>query len=279
VSENGFVLTNRHVAAGWLIPFEDVGQDLSDYGLVYPYAYNPRNRKDKVVRVDLRSSAIQELTNWFPEDGAYVFDPNRPVVIGGGTQVAGDMGNARVFNGRNDLLEVRFPGNSMSLQANFVRASTASDVALIKIDAPQQLRAVELATNDRVDVGDRTFVLGYPAVSEKAYVVTQNNEAGARQTRAEFIPEPTLTEGIVSHLGAVQQASSGVTVHAKLDDAFQLSINSTGSGNSGGPVFNDRGHVIGLYTYGRESGGARVSFAVPIKYGRDLLQLQRANAN
>jgi serine protease Do len=121
-------------------------------------------------------------------------------------------------------------------------------------------------------------VLGYPAVSEKAYVVTQNNEAGARQTRAEFVPEPTLTEGIVSHLGAVQQAS-GVTVHAKLDDAFQLSINSTGSGNSGGPVFNDHGHVIGLYTYGRENGGARVSFAVPIKYGRDLLQLQRANAN
>jgi serine protease Do len=278
VSDNGFILTNRHVAAGWLIPFEDLGQDVADYGLVYPYAYNPRNGKDKVVRADLRSSAIQELTNWFPEDGAYVFDPNRPVVIGGGTQLAGDMGNARVFNGRNDLLEVRFPGNSMSLQANLVRASTASDVALIKIDAPQQLRPVELATNDRVDVGDRTFVLGYPAVSEKAYVVTQNNEAGARQTRAEFIPEPTLTEGIVSHLGAVQQAS-GVMVHAKLDDAFQLSINSTGSGNSGGPVFNDRGHVIGLYTYGRENGGARVSFAVPIKYGRDLLQLQRANAN
>jgi serine protease Do len=279
VSENGFILTNRHVAAGWLIPFEDVGQDLSDYGLVYPYAYNPRDKKQKVERVDLRSSAIQELTNWFPEDGAYVFDANRPVKIGGAEQIAGDMGNARVFNGRNDLLEVRFPGNKMSLQANLVRASNESDVALIKIDAPQQLRAMELATDDRVDVGDRTFVLGYPAVSEKAYVITQNNEAGARQTRAEFIPEPTLTEGIVSHLGAVQQASSGATVHAKLDDAFQLSINATGAGNSGGPVFNDRGHVIGLYTYGRESGGARVSFAVPIKYGRDLLQLQRANAN
>jgi serine protease Do len=279
VSETGFILTNRHVAAGWLIPFEDVGQNLSDYGLVYPLAYNPRNRKEKVVRADLRSSAIQELTKWFPEDGAFVFDANRPIpLIGGGTQTAGDMGNARVFNGRDDLLEVRFPGNSMSLQATFVRASTVSDAALIKIDAPQQLRAVELATNDRVDVGDRTFVLGYPAVSEMAYVVTQNNEAGARQNRREFIPEPTLTEGIVSHLGAVQQAS-GTAVHATLDDAFQLSINSTGSGNSGGPVFNDRGHVIGLYTYGRDYGGARVSFAVPIKYGRDLLQLQRANAN
>ncbi len=279
VGDNGFILTNKHVAAGWMIPFENIGQDQSTYGLVYPYAFNPRDRKEKVEKVDLNSSVFKDLTEWYPEDGAYVFDANRPIVIGGGTQVAGDIGNARVFNGRDELLEVRFPGNRMSLQATLVRASTDSDAALIKIDAPQKLKAVELATDDKVEVGDRAFVLGYPAVSEKTYVITQSSEAGVSQTRLELVPEPTLTEGIVSHLGAPEHDQGGGKVRGSLDDAFQLSINSTGAGNSGGPVFNDRGHVIGLFTYARDVGGARVSFAVPIKYGRDLLQLQRSGSN
>lgn len=281
VSPNGFILTNRHVASGWLIPYDDVGQNMDPpppYGMLYTLITDPKKQKPKAVPISLNSDDVRELTEWFPENGAPVFDPNVPVLIGGGIQTAGEMGNARVFDGRNDSLEVRFPGNQMSLQANFVRASTESDVALIKIDAPQQLTAMELATDDQVGVGDRTFVLGYPAVSEKAYVVTENKELGIAQERREFIPEPTLTEGIVSHLGAVQQ-KQGTKVQASFDDAFQLSINTTGQGNSGGPVFNDRGHVIGLFTYARERGGARVTFAVPIKYGRDLLQLQRANAN
>lgn len=279
VSDNGFILTNRHVAAGWMIPFEHVGEDQSSYGYVFPYNYNPKNRKEKVEKVALNSSVFSDLKEWYPENGAYVFDANRPIVIGGGTQVAGDMGNARVFNGRDEVLEVRFPGNRMSLTATLVRASTDSDAALIKIEAPQHLRAVELALEDKVGVGDRAFVLGYPAVSEKTYVITQSSEAGVNQARVELVPEPTLTEGIVSHLGAPQHDQGSTKVRSTLDDAFQLSINSTGAGNSGGPVFNDRGHVIGLFTYGRDIGGARVSFAVPIKYGRDLLQLQRAGAD
>jgi serine protease Do len=53
-----------------------------------------------------------------------------------------------------------------------------------------------------------------------------------------------------------------------------MSINSTGAGNSGGPIFNSRGKVIGLFTYGISAGGANTSGAIPIKYGRDLLRAQ-----
>lgn len=285
VGEDGFILTNKHVAAGWLIPYDDVGQSLSDYGMVYPYGFDPRVRnKEKPVRVSLDDSAIRSLKRWNPEEGAYVFDANRSVVIGGGTKIAGDIGDARIFIGRDDLLEVRFPGNRMSMQANFVRASTDADAALIKIDAPQKLRAVQLATDEKVEVGDVAFVLGYPGVSEETIAITQSHEAGRDQSRAEIVPEPSLTEGIVMKLGEPDQPqrvsanASAATLLGTLGDAFQLSINSTGHGNSGGPVFNDKGRVIGLYTYGRDMAGARVSFAVPIKHGYALLQPQRANA-
>jgi S1-C subfamily serine protease len=55
-----------------------------------------------------------------------------------------------------------------------------------------------------------------------------------------------------------------------------MSINSTGAGNSGGPVFNEKGQVIGLFTYGASrQGDASVTFAVPIRHGRQLLNPQR----
>jgi S1-C subfamily serine protease len=65
-----------------------------------------------------------------------------------------------------------------------------------------------------------------------------------------------------------------------MGDTYQMSINSTGAGNSGGPVFNTNGKVIGLFTYGRSfAGDATVTYAVPIRHGRALLNPQRSTAN
>jgi S1-C subfamily serine protease len=56
-----------------------------------------------------------------------------------------------------------------------------------------------------------------------------------------------------------------------MGDVYQLTVNSTGSGNSGGPVFNDRGEVVAIFYAGRAYGGAQVTFAVPIRYALALL--------
>src|SRR5262249_19345196 len=150
-------------------------------------------------------------------------------------------------------------------QASFVRASNDADAALIKVDAPQSLKPVEIATDDRLEVGDKVIVLGYPAVSPDTIARVTSVENTRISERSEFVPEPTVTEGIISLLGQPYRREGEITLVGSMGDAYQMSINSTGAGNSGGPVFNTKGQVIGLFTY--QSRGKEVTFGVPIRHG------------
>jgi len=281
VGDQGFIFTNKHVAAGWMLPYSDIGQgpkNPNNIGLVFPYRMQfPKNKQEKnqflkneFIR-PLSSDELTALQNWVPEEGALVFDP------GSATYIGGDVDNRRVFIGRDEVLDVRFPGNRMSMASSLVRASTDADVALIKVEAAQGLKVAELSHDDKLEVGEKVIVLGYPGVSEKTYIVMETRENGRSSRRQELVPEPTVTEGIISRLGSAVRKEGQATVVGTVEDAFQLSVNATGAGNSGGPVFNTKGQVIGLFTYGRNYGGASVSFAVPISHGRALLQPQRTD--
>ncbi|HEY2720955.1 MAG TPA: S1C family serine protease, partial [Chitinophagaceae bacterium] len=63
-------------------------------------------------------------------------------------------------------------------------------------------------------------------------------------------------------------------------DSYQLTVNATGPGNSGGPMFDDEGNVIGLF-YAGSSDPTRglISFAVPIKYGLELMGRKKVGAS
>lgn len=272
ISEQGYLLTNKHVAAGWKVTYES-----PRYGFLFelgggPGAKNAKLRKPGLI--DLESDDFADLNMWVPEAGGVIFPSTVAIPIGRNNIPDMTRNEQRTFEGRNEQLEVRFPGARLGVNAALVRASADSDAALIKIDSPQLLDKVELADDDTVTIGEKVVVLGYPGISVENVQRQITVENGLTRVQNEVIPEATVTDGIVSKLSTGFKEKDGVTL-TSAGERIQLSVLATGAGNSGGPVFNSSGKVIGLFTYSRSRGDARVTLAVPIKFGRDLLRAQR----
>jgi S1-C subfamily serine protease len=264
VDGQGFILTNKHVAAGWMVeygirPYETNGGAL----FTVDSAFNV------VSRTDFDPTSAATLQHWIPDSGGIVFDTQAPTPL---------SASAHLFEGRNHQLDARFPGQRVSYAGRLIRASADADVAEIRVDSVQDLPSVELETNDGIRVGEKVTVLGYPGISEQTIATIVTNEVGRQQEHEELIPEPTVTDGIIAKLGMAAQPQQGaVTTVSSMGDVYQLTVLATGAGNSGGPVFNGAGKVIGLFTYSRTRGTERVTFAVPIRYGRELVKPQRIN--
>lgn len=145
---------------------------------------------------------------------------------------------------------------------------------MIKVDLPRSVPKLELNDNyDSVQPGARVVVMGYPAVTPDAVQVTKSADVMNSSDVAETIPNPTVTDG---NIGQILRNGSNnnleQSTYSEIGDYYQLQINTTGGGNSGGPVFDQQGRVIGLFTLGSGSvGGATVSYAVPIRYGVELM--------
>jgi 2-alkenal reductase len=126
------------------------------------------------------------------------------------------------------------------VEAKIVGWDGYDDVALLKVDpAAHHLVTVPLGDSSRVRPGDPVAALGSP-----------------------FGNEDSITVGVVS---AIHRSINSLTSTYKVVDAIQTDAPIT-HGNSGGPLFDARGRVIGINAQIRsESGGAEgVGFAVPI---------------
>ncbi len=280
VDEKGFMLSNKHVAAAWDHDFgaEDPANRRYGYGWVYPYIRNTGDAKDRKLRtptrIDLSDPQFAYLKYWVPSSGGYVFLKGVAHVGGPGNFPDPSKGDTKTFFGRNDQLEVRFANSRISANAILERVSKDSDAALIKVDLPIELNKLDIAGDDTVTVGEPVIALGYPSVARETRAISTTVENYQVRTNADVVPVPFVSEGIVALVSPGAKTENGITVTGEMGDVIQMSINSTGAGNSGGPVFNKFGKVIGLFTYGISSGGANTSGAIPIKYGRDLFRAQ-----
>jgi len=261
VSNDGFILTNRHVAATWHTRYSFP----ANAGVVLVGSENGK------VQVKVISS--QEFPAWVPSQAKVVTATSLNLSTLRALPTVVPRGKA--LEGRNDYLDVTFAKNRIRIPAKLVRVSDSNDVAMIKIDIPQTLKKVELNDNyDSIKVGDPVVVLGYPGFSDQVIGVVASRDIFNQQATAKEIPDPTLSAG---NIGRILRGQAGLTEAAVFGgDYYQLTINSTGGGNSGGPMFDDQGRVIGIYTLGIHA-DANASGSVPIHYGIELMGVKPAS--
>jgi S1-C subfamily serine protease len=148
--------------------------------------------------------------------------------------------NNHVVEGANRI-QVKLGSSDTTYQAKVVGADPATDLALLKVEAPaDQLHPLTLGHSSEMEVGDPVVAIGNP-----------------------FGLDRTVTSGIVSALQRQIEAPDGFSItHVIQTDA---AINP---GNSGGPLINADGEVIGINsqiaTGGGGNGNVGIGFAIPI---------------
>jgi serine protease Do len=263
VSTDGFILTNRHVAAAWHSPYGYSNENVRAGILLVPQGQGMK-------RIPI---ARQQFPgNWVPAQARVVIDKGELQAIDTNTPMG------KRIEGRNDFLDVAFAKNRIRIPAKISRVSDRMDVAMVKIELPQTLKKVELNDNyDTIKVGDPVVVMGYPQVSFMAPVmdVASSKDILNPQTSVKVVADPTLTAGNIARI-VRGQVTAGEGQYSG-GDFYQMTINATGHGNSGGPTFDGHGKVIGIFTLGwTDNEGATVTGTIPIRYGIELMGVHPA---
>jgi S1-C subfamily serine protease len=144
-----------------------------------------------------------------------------------------------------DKIRVRFDQTD-SIPAHVVRSVPSADIALLKLEfMPPDVTPAVLADSDAVEVGEPLFIVGAPL--------------GIHQT---------LTVGHISARREPDAMANGIT----FAELFQTDA-AINQGNSGGPMFNMRGEVIGVVSHMISLSGSYegLGFAVTSNAARALL--------
>ena len=128
-----------------------------------------------------------------------------------------------------------------NLAAALIGSDPATDIAVLRIDAPG-IEPLPLGDSDVLRVGQQVFAVGNP-----------------------YGLDESVTRGIVSAKGR-QMSSDSAIEHIQHDAAVN-------QGNSGGPLLNVRGEIIGINSqiFSRTGGWQGISFAIPSNTARRVL--------
>jgi S1-C subfamily serine protease len=138
--------------------------------------------------------------------------------------------------------------NKRKYKATLINVDRNHDIALLQIHDVPDLQPAVLADSTNLVVGQRVYAIGNP-----------------------FGFSGTMTRGIISAIRSVAMPSGN-----KIEDAIQTDA-SVNPGNSGGPLLNSRGEVIGITTMiatnpnGSADQSAGIGFAIPIATAKTVL--------
>jgi S1-C subfamily serine protease len=196
-----------------------------------------RQASPSVANIVTRTVEYDFFYNPVPVEGAgsgFVIDTDGHILT-----------NYHVVQGAQ-IIEVTL-GDLTRYKAKLIGADTRNDIALIQIDTKgKKLTPLPLGDSRNLLVGQRALAIGNP-----------------------FGFSSTLTTGIVSALGRTVQTSDTTFI----DEAIQTDT-SINRGNSGGPLLDSHGQVIGINSaiYSPSGSAAGIGFAIPINTGRRVAE-------
>jgi serine protease Do len=132
--------------------------------------------------------------------------------------------------------------NGREYDAEIVGRDPKTDLALIRIEAEEDLKPLPMGDSEKLEVGDWVLAIGNP-----------------------FTFNHTVTAGIVS----AKYRDLGAGAY----DNFIQTDASINPGNSGGPLLNTQGEVVGINSaiFSGSGGSIGIGFAIPINMAKDLL--------
>ncbi len=189
-----------------------------------------------VVKISVTSSGsgapFQQQEKQRSQGSGFVYDTRGNIIT-----------NQHVVEGAESITVTFWNGKTAS--ATLVGSDPSTDTAVIKVDAAASaLHPLSLADSTAVEVGDGVVAIGSP-----------------------FGLEETVTTGIVSALHRQMTAPNNFTI----DDSIQTDA-AINHGNSGGPLLNMQGKVIGITAQIESDSGGNdgVGFAVPSNTARTI---------
>ncbi len=213
------------------------------------YDYTPEERVNIFVYEKTNRGVVNITTKGSKADGVFFLEI--PTEGAGSGSVIDRRGhiltNNHVIADSKDIKVTLFNGKSYG--AVLVGRDAATDIAVLRIDAPEEfLHPIEFGDSTHLKVGQRVFAIGNP-----------------------FGLERTMTTGIISSLNRTIPSTTGRSMKSiiQLDAALNR-------GNSGGPLISSRGELIGMNTAIASSTGNNtgVGFALPTStIGRVIDQL------
>lgn len=206
-----------------------------------------------VVNISVQGKRVTRQR--LPDAFRFFFGPNMPQEetreqpfqgLGSGVIIDAEAGyvvtNNHVINDATEITVTLKDGRRFDAQV--LGRDEQTDVALLKIDNPSNLTAIQIGNSDSMRVGD--------------FVVAIGNPFGLGQT---------VTSGIVSALG---RGGFGVD---RLENFIQTDA-AINSGNSGGALVDLRGNLIGINTaiLGTAGGNIGIGFAIPSNMMNNLVE-------
>jgi S1-C subfamily serine protease len=203
---------------------------------------------DESINVRIYRQASPAVANILTKATEYDFFMDPVPVEGAGSGFVIDprgyiLTNYHVVEGAQSIEVVL--GDQSRYPAKFVGADQRNDVALVKIDPKgKHLVALSLGDSGSLQVGQKVLAIGNP-----------------------FGFQSTLTTGVVSALGRTVQTSQTTFI----DEAIQTDA-AINRGNSGGPLINSHGEVIGINSaiYTPSGTTAGIGFAIPINTAKNI---------